>query len=444
MLGRTGVVSLSLKRGVLSPVRRSRAAVVSRMASTSSSGGQLRRAGFLPKTAIALLVALGLYSLDARSAANEYIWCPLIRLTTDAETGHKLGIALLKYGLTPKLFVDMDDPALQVKVFGKTLSNPLGMAAGFDKEGQVIDPVYDLGFAYIEIGSVTPEPQPGNPTPRFFRLSQDEAVINRYGFNSSGHWNVLATLRQRFQKLIVKNPSSTDNSFRDGKLLGINLGKNKTGDEVEDYLLGVQRFGEYADVLVINVSSPNTPGLRDLQNESKLTNLLTKVVAERNKLPGKLLDPQSKPPVLVKVAPDLTEPEIESIAKSAKEAKIDGIVLSNTTIQRPRDRLITADQALVNQTGGLSGKPLKEISLKAFRLLRKHTKDSNLVLIGCGGISSGKDAIEFAKAGATFVELYTAFAYKGPGLARRIKDEITLELKKENKTWMEIVGQDDK
>lgn len=399
----------------------------------------------LPSSTFLLLcaVGLGIYSLDARSAANEYLWCPLIRFFTSAEQGHTLGIQCLKAGLYPRLFSDVDDPVLKVDVFGKTLSNPIGMAAGFDKHGEVIDPLFSLGFGYVEIGSVTPVPQPGNPTPRFFRLSQDDAVINRYGFNSVGHMAVLSELKHRFAKLHLKHPNATLNSFRENKMLAINLGKNKTGDEVKDYVKGVQNFGPYADALVINVSSPNTPGLRDLQNEAKLTNLLTQVVRERNNLDGELIDPARKPPVLVKIAPDLTEPEIKSIAQSAKESKIDGIILSNTTIQRPVDSLITKG-SIVQETGGLSGKPLKPISLKAFRILRKYTKDSDLVLIGCGGISNGKDALDFARAGATFVQCYTAFAYQGPGLARKMKDEITLELKKEGKTWMEIVGSDDK
>lgn len=388
-------------------------------------------------------LGIGLYCLDARSAVQEYVFCPLLRLATSAEDGHKLGIKFLKYGLAPRLFSDNDDEILQVDVFGKKLKNPVGMAAGFDKEGEAIDPVLDLGFSYIEIGSITPEPQPGNPKPRFFRLPQDVAVINRYGFNSSGHLSVLSTLRVRFEKLLSANPNATNNSFRDGKLLAINLGKNKTGDEIEDYVKGVQNFGPYADVLVINVSSPNTPGLRNLQSEAKLTNLLKTVVSERDNLPGELINPNLKPPVLVKIAPDLTEEEIKSISIAAKAAKIDGIIMSNTTVQRPVKKMITKSD-VVRETGGLSGKPLKEISLRGLRTLRKYTKDSDLVLVGCGGISSGKDAIEFAKAGATFVELYTAFAYKGPGLAAKIKDEIVCELKKEGKTWMEIVGSDDK
>ncbi|CDK25611.1 unnamed protein product [Kuraishia capsulata CBS 1993] len=383
-------------------------------------------------------VGFGLYCFDARSAISEYVFCPLIRLVTDGEEGHKLGIWAMKNGLSPRLFFDRDDEVLKVEVFGRTLSNPVGVAAGLDKHGEVIDPLLDLGFGYVEIGSITPKPQPGNPKPRFFRLGRDDAVINRYGFNSSGHFDVLATLRQRLEKFLEKEPSPYSNAFRQNKLLGINLGKNKTGDEIDDYVLGVQRFGPYADVLVINVSSPNTPGLRNLQSENKLTNLLKTVVKERDGLSGEIIDPTRKPPVMVKVAPDLTEVEIKAIATSAKEAKIDGIIMSNTTIKRPATLL--SDEKYTRETGGLSGPPLKPLALKAFKTLRKYTRDSDLVLVGCGGISSGKDAIEFAKSGATFVELYTSFAYKGPGLAVKIKDEIVEELRKENKTWMEIVG----
>ncbi|CAK7903104.1 dihydroorotate dehydrogenase (quinone), mitochondrial [[Candida] anglica] len=420
------------------------------------SGMRTIQSSFIPRPlligggVLATLVG-GLYCFDSRSAIHEFVLCPIIRACTDAEQGHKLGIFCMKYGLVPKLLDDRTNnpKELNVNVWGKKLNNPIGVAAGLDKEGEAIDSLFDLGFSYVEIGSVTPEPQPGNPQPRFFRLSRDEAVINRYGFNSSGHWNVVARLKLRLNKLLGKFETSNSsveepfgNSFQNGKLLAVNLGKNKFGDEVEDYVKGVHRLGPYADVLVINVSSPNTPGLRDLQNESKLTNLLTTVVKERNALGTNALG--SKPPVLVKVAPDLSEIEIESIANSAKSAKVDGIIISNTTIQRPRERLLTTDDELISQTGGLSGAPLKPLSLQALRYLRKYTKDSDLVLIGCGGISSGKDALEFGKAGATFIQLYTAFAYKGPGLPAKIRDELTLELRKEGKTWEQIIGEDDK
>ncbi|KAF7580580.1 dihydroorotate dehydrogenase (fumarate) [Clavispora lusitaniae] len=418
----------------------------------SGSAPRVLQASFIPRpvavvTGAVALSAFTYYAFDARAGFHEYVLCPLIRTFTDAETGHVLGIKFMKYGLAPSLrgkdsrLEKELSPLLGVDVFGTRLKSPIGLAAGLDKDGEAIDALFNTGFSYVEIGSITPEPQPGNPKPRFFRLPRDDAVINRYGFNSSGHFNVVATLAKRLSSKLNGNPSPESNSFRDGTLLAINLGKNKTGDEVEDYVKGVQRLGPYADVLVVNVSSPNTPGLRDLQNESKLTNLLTTVVSEREKMGTNKLG--KKPPVLVKVAPDLSEPEIESIANSAKSAKVDGIIISNTTIQRPQG-LLTTDQKLISQTGGLSGKPLKPLSLKALRTLRKYTKDSDLVLVGCGGISSGQDALEFGKAGATFVELYTAFAYKGPGLPAKIRDELAVLLKKEGKTWQQIIGEDDK
>lgn len=390
------------------------------------------------------------YFRDARSAVYEYVACPILRAVTDGEQGHKIGILSMKYGLSPKLYDEDSVDAkygslLHTSVFGTQLKTPIGCAAGLDKDGEAIESLFDSGFSYVEVGLITPEPQPGNPKPRFFRLPKDEAVINRYGFNLSGHFAVVANLKQRFNKwwnkISESEKAETNNSFRKGKLLAINLGKNKFGDEVQDYVKGVERLGPFADVLVVNVSSPNTPGLRDLQSEEKLTNLLSEVVEARNTLGKNILG--RKPPVMVKIAPDLTEPEIESIANSATTSKVDGIIVSNTTIQRPDDRMLTSDSALLHQTGGLSGKPLKPISLKALRTLRKYTKNSGLVIVGCGGISNGRDALEFGKAGANFVQLYTAFAYRGPGLIAKIRDELVDELQREGKTWEEIVGSDD-
>ncbi|CAM9019581.1 unnamed protein product [Wickerhamomyces anomalus] len=348
------------------------------------------------------------YCFDSKSSIHEYFICPLIRNLTDAEDGHRLGVFLMSWGISPTLRNDKDDEILQTEVLGKRLSNPIGIAAGLDKNGEIIDPLFDVGFGYVEIGSITPEPQPGNPKPRFFRLPKDDAVINRYGFNSN-----------------------------DGKILGINLGKNKTGDEVQDYLKGVENFNEFADFLIINVSSPNTPGLRNLQGESKLTNLLTEIVNKRDQLSIK---DQAKTPILVKIAPDLNESEIQSIVNSAKKSKINGIIVSNTTIQRPST--LKSSSTLTEQTGGLSGAPLKPYSLKALRTAAKYTQGSDLILVGCGGISTGADVLEFGKAGAKYVQLYTSFAYKGPGLVYKIKKELTEELQKEGKTWEEIVGSD--
>lgn len=392
-----------------------------------------------------------LYLMNSRSAIHEYLICPIFRLITpDAEDGHKLGIWCLKNGLAPALFFDKDPKALQVNVFGKTMANPIGCAAGLDKDAEAIDGIIPTGFGYMEVGSVTPLPQPGNAKPRIFRLSKDEAIINRYGFNSSGHEAVSQSLTDRVSKFLKSyfaDKASIQNlSLYENKLLAVNLGKNKNGDEVQDYLKGVENFQPLADVLVINVSSPNTPGLRDLQTETKLTNLLTEVVSKRDSLVNKgnaLGSSTHKPPILVKIAPDLTEKEFQSIVESSKKSKVDGIIVSNTTTQRPKD-LITDDETLTRQVGGLSGKPLKPLALNAMKTVAKYSKGSDLVLVGCGGISTGKDAIEFAKAGATFVQLYSSFAFAGPGLIVKIKDQVAEELQKEGKTWMEIIGENNK
>lgn len=382
------------------------------------------------------------YGMDARSAVHQYVLCPILRVfTPNAEDSHKFGIWAMKWGLcprVPKSFLAKDDDVLQVSVFGRTINLPIGLAAGFDKNGEAIDLLFRLGFSYVEIGSITPEPQPGNPKPRFFRLTRDDAVINRYGFNSDGHFLVLATLKHRFSKL-SRGYLGDSNAFSPGQLLGINLGKNKLTEEVNDYVLGVKRFTPFADMLVVNVSLPNTPGLRDLQSEQRLTLLLKAVVKERNASGKNKLG--HIPPVLLKIAPDLTEPEVAAIASAATNAKIDGVIVSNTTIERPLT-LLTCDKSLVNQTGGLSGSPLKPYALRTLRTLRKHTRDTNLVLVGCGGISSAEDALEFGRAGATFVQLYTSFAYKGPGLPCKIRNDVAAILRREGKTWQQIIGQE--
>lgn len=288
-----------------------------------------------------------------------------------------------------------------------------------------------------------------------FRLEDDEAVINRYGFNSIGHLTVLARLRQRLRKFITSNADTeTTNtllqsglfsaneatthfglpsSLRNGRILSLNLGKNKTtgADDVSDYVKGVKTLGPFADMLVINVSSPNTPGLRGMQRRSVLENLLSSVVDERQKLSNKL-------PILVKVAPDLGSDELEDVGLAAKNVGIDGVVVSNTTIDRPSS--LTSENK--TQVGGLSGKPLLEKSVKALKELYIST-DGQVPLVGCGGISSGKDALKFAGAGASLVQLYTALGYQGVGLPRRIKDEIADELKNNGiASWQAFVGTD--
>lgn len=382
------------------------------------------------------------YGMDARSAIHQYVICPVVRAATpDAELGHAFGVWAFKWGLCPRVpqrALDKDTDVLKVSIFGQSLDLPIGMAAGFDKNGDCIDALFRLGFSYVEIGSVTPEPQPGNPKPRFFRLPRDDAVINRYGFNSVGHFAVLSTLKQRFARLIGKSlPNTQNNSFRENNMLAINIGKNKTGDEINDYVLGVRRFAPFADVLVVNVSLPNTPGLRDLQSEKRLTAVLEAVVKERDASGPN--DFGRAVPVLVKIAPDLTEPEVEAIALAATTAKVQGVIVSNTTIERPQN-LLTTNTDLVLQAGGLSGPPLKPYALRTLRALRKHTKGSDLILVGCGGISNADDALEFGRAGASFVQLYTSFAYAGPGLPSQIRSDLATKLRQQGKTWEQIVG----
>ncbi|EPY50936.1 dihydroorotate dehydrogenase Ura3 [Schizosaccharomyces cryophilus OY26] len=385
---------------------------------------------------------------DVRSFIHGRIEMPLFHAFTTPEFSHSVAVLAASWGITPRDFT-LDDQALAVEVWGKKFSNPVGLAAGFDKQADAISGLLNFGFSYLEVGSVTPLPQPGNPKPRYFRLDPDLAVVNRYGFNSQGHEAILEKVQKRIRKYIAKNkpgllkdfdanpaaytdPSvlGVPRSLLPNKYLGINLGKNKNGNEIEDYVTGVRNFGNYADVLVINVSSPNTPGLRSLQRKSALTELLSATIAERNKLNA------PNPPLVVKIAPDLSETELADIAAVLKKCKVDGVIVGNTTIQRP-DTLKSTKH--VQETGGLSGPPLKPITLNTLRTLRKHLS-SDIPIIGCGGISNGKDAIEYARAGASMVQVYTALGYDGPVVAHKIKQEILAELN--GKRWVDIVGKE--
>lgn len=319
----------------------------------------------------------------------------------------------------------------------------MGVAAGLDKQAEAVDGLFDLGFSYVEVGSVTPEPQFGNSRPRYFRLSSDKAVINRLGFPSDGAVAVCHNLQDRVRNYFIKTSThltpETPKSLSPEKMLAVNLGKNKDtpiADAGNDYIKGVRVFAPYADVLVINLSSPNTPGLRTLQTGSYLNNLLSSVRAEVSRLPT------PHPRLVVKIAPDLNLPEIEDIAKAIVENNIDGVIVSNTTIQRPGT--LTSPPEKVYEQGGLSGPPLKSLSLRALRILKSQLKQlpggNEVTIIGCGGINSGKDAIEFARAGATIVQCYTGFVYDGVGFAARIKDEIAEELG--NRRWEDMIGKD--
>ncbi|KAE9406243.1 hypothetical protein BT96DRAFT_915472 [Gymnopus androsaceus JB14] len=385
--------------------------------------------------ATALVLSTGLFAVyyfDARSGIHRYVIMPVLRHTVDAETSHQIAVKVLRSGLGPKDPI-ADDEKLKFELWGHHISNPVGLAAGFDKDGEAIDGLLDLGFSWVEIGSITPKPQPGNPKPRVFRLAEDGAVINRYGFPSQGHETVLSRIRARLPTFLTGQESNA--SLRDGSLLAVNLGKNKDSpaDSIDDFVAGVRKFGPYSDVLVVNVSSPNTPGLRGLQNKASLEALLSGVIQARDSLPPSYLGSQ-KPRLVLKIAPDLNQSQIEDIAQVIKSSGIDGVIVSNTTTQRP-SHLLSASRS---ETGGLSGPPIKPYTLAALKTLRANLP-ADIPIIGCGGISTGEDALEYARAGATMVQVYTGFGYDGVGTCRRIKDQIVDTLQKEGTTWADIV-----
>lgn len=309
----------------------------------------------------------------------------------DAEAAHRLTVRLLKSGKGPK--IHLSTPRLSSNVAGLYFPNPLGLAAGFDKNAEAPDASLDLGFGFVEVGAVTPRPQPGNPAPRVFRLRADAAVINRYGFNNDGLERIAVRLARRKRRGVV----------------GVNLGANKDSkDRTEDYVKGVEGLAGLVDFYTVNISSPNTPGLRALQDKAALQELMTRVLAVRKKAA-----PQT--PVFLKIAPDLTDADKGDIADIARALSLDGLIISNTTIDRPAN----LRSANAGEAGGLSGKPLFAPSTK---LLREFygALGSDIPLIGVGGVSSARDAYEKILNGASLVQLYTAMVYEGPGLPSRI------------------------
>jgi dihydroorotate dehydrogenase len=308
----------------------------------------------------------------------------------DAERAHGLSIDLLRLrtgtGFTPE---PPWTPGLETVVAGLTFPNPVGLAAGYDKDAEVFEPMLSLGFGFVEVGTLTPLPQAGNPAPRLFRLVEDEAVINRMGFNNAGQQAALDRLTKR---------------FRTRGIVGVNVGANKdSGDRIADYVNGVRLLAPVADYLTINISSPNTPGLRGLQDEGALDELL----AEVRKV-------GVKKPIFLKVAPDLAESDPERITRAAIDHGVGAIIVSNTTVARPPLKSRFADEA-----GGLSGAPLKPLALEALRRFRR-ASGGEMPLIGVGGIASAEDAWARIRAGASLVQLYSAMVYEGPGIARRI------------------------
>ncbi|NYJ11619.1 dihydroorotate dehydrogenase [Rhizobium leguminosarum] len=310
----------------------------------------------------------------------------------DPETAHGMSIAALKSGLVPACQIT-PDPRLRQTVAGLTFENPLGMAAGYDKNAEVPEALLKLGFGFTEIGTVTPKPQAGNPRPRIFRLVEDEAVINRLGFNNEGHEAAFARLAALSGKGIV----------------GVNIGANKDSeDRIADYVAGIRRFHSVARYFTANISSPNTPGLRDLQARESLAALLSSVLAARDEVAAAS---GRKVPVFLKIAPDLTEEGMDDIAAEALSHALDGLIVSNTTLSR--DGL--KDQRQAKETGGLSGVPLFEKSTAVLARMRKRV-GAALPIIGVGGVSSAETALEKIRAGADLVQLYSCMVYEGPGL----------------------------
>ena len=336
---------------------------------------------------------------------------PLLH-AVNAETAHGLAIRALSAGLVPASR-EADDPVLRSLVFGRDLANPIGLAAGFDKDGQAIDPLLALGFGHVEIGTVTPRSQPGNPRPRVFRLAADRAVVNRYGFNSAGLDAMAARLEVRGRA----------GGVRPAGLVGINVGKNKeSADETSDFVAGIERMASFADYLVINLSSPNTPGLRSLQRRDAFERVAQVAVAARNRagLQG------ASPPLLAKLAPDLDDDELADVARVALESGLDGLIMGNTTLSRSADlRSPTAREA-----GGLSGQPLLALSTDRLATLYRLI-GGRIPLVGAGGVSSGADAYAKIRAGASLVQLYSALVFEGPGLVGRIKRDLAALLRRD-------------
>jgi dihydroorotate dehydrogenase len=322
----------------------------------------------------------------------------------DPERAHELTVAALRAGLGGKIPAPFD-PILATRVFGLDFANPLGLAAGFDKNAAVADAMLDLGFGFVEVGTVTLRPQPGNAKPRLFRLPDDGAVINRMGFNNDGLDVVFDRLARR-------------RAMRKAGIVGANVGPNKdAADPVADCARCIERLAPVADYLVVNVSSPNTPGLRGLQAEDALLPLLDACLAARG-------SEGRRPPLLVKIAPDLSGAELEGVATAAMSAGVDGLIATNTTVARPP----SLQSARRGEAGGLSGRPLLAPSTALLAQLFRLTEGA-VPLIGVGGIAGGADAYAKIRAGASLLQLYTALIYGGPGLVLKILTELAARLR---------------
>ena len=355
---------------------------------------------------------------------NRFTLAQILLSRLDPETAHDLTIRALRHGLGPARAAPAD-PMLAIRLWDRDFPNPLGLAAGFDKNAAVIGPMLDLGFGFVEVGSITPAPQPGNPKPRVFRLPEDAAVINRLGFTSEG----LAVVAQRIGRWRAEARAGASKG-----LLGVNLGKNRDSeDAAADYAEGARVLGPLADYLAVNVSSPNTPGLRALQGRDELIQIIERVHAAIEAIP-----PAARPPLVVKIAPDLSAAEMESIAAVAMDWDLAGLIVSNTTIARPaglagRHR---------DQAGGLSGRPLFAPSTVVLARIYRLT-EGRVPLIGVGGVASAADAYAKIRAGASLVQLYTALIYRGPGLVAEIETGLAALLRRDGfSSLSQAVGAD--
>ncbi len=334
------------------------------------------------------------------------------------EIAHSITINILKYFNFN--FDNTNDPILSQHLMGLDFPNPIGLAAGFDKNAEVVRSMFSLGFGFIEVGTVTPLPQKGNTKPRVFRLDQDDAIINSLGFNNKG------------AKKVKKNIQKAINKFSENRIIGVNLGKNKnTIHSIDDYLFGMEQLGNLASYITINISSPNTEGLRDLQLRGNIESLIKKITLKREEIEN-----INKKPVFIKISPDLNEDQLRDIALISLANNVDGLILTNTTIDRPNN-LLSKNKM---RKGGLSGKPLFESSNNTLRKMYNLT-NGQITLIGVGGISNGSDCYDKIKSGASLVQLYTALAYSGPLLISKIKNELIDLIKTDGyKNISEVVG----
>ena len=334
------------------------------------------------------------------------------------ELAHTITINALKY--ISFNFNNIDDPILSQHLIGLDFPNPIGLAAGFDKNAEVIKSMFSLGFGYIEVGTVTPLPQIGNQKPRIFRLEEDNAIINSLGFNNKG------------LKKVKKNISKIKKNFSSNRIIGVNLGKNKNSvNSIDDYIYGMEELGSLSSYITINISSPNTEGLRDLQLRGNIEKLIKKIIIKREEI-----STINNIPIFIKISPDLDEDQLRDIALISLANNVDGLILTNTTINRSIN-LLSANKKI---EGGLSGKPLFERSNNILRKMYNLT-NGQIILIGVGGISNGSDCYEKIKSGASLLQLYTALIFAGPTLVKKIKNELIDLIKTDGyKNISEVVG----